>query len=318
MTLTEKLLITAQNTCRLDKCIAEELSSLSRSKIQKLILNQHVKVDEKIVSECSYQVKIGNVIELNNLEEKKTSIITPKDIPFKIIYEDNYLLVIDKPAGLTVHPGAGNKDDTLVNALVHHCGGNLPGDSERPGIVHRLDRDTTGLMITAKTEEALQNLSQSLANREIKRIYNAVIYGLLTPSMGTIKTPYGRSKTDRKKMSVKFKSDKEAITYYKVLEEFAEHLSLVEFQLETGRTHQIRVHMDYKKTPIVGDQVYGRSRNHNLSNFSDDTKECIRSFPRQALHAKRISFTHPITDEQMNFEIDLPSDMENLIDNIKR
>jgi 23S rRNA pseudouridine1911/1915/1917 synthase len=315
MTSTDKSFKLTINdwTGRLDLCISKELTNLSRSKIQKLIKNKSVKVDGKIVTDRSFQVKGGNEIEVDCYQDESNSNLTKKHIPLDVVYEDDHLLVINKPVGLTVHPGAGNKDNTLVNALLYRYGNKLPGDALRPGIVHRLDKDTSGLMVVAKTDIALQKLSEDLAMREIKRVYQALIYGRLMPAIGTIKTPYGRSKVDAKKMVVKFKSDREAITHYKTIKLLKGNLSLVEFQLETGRTHQIRVHMDYKKTPIVGDQLYGKSRNHNLTDLSEEVKVAIRKFPRQALHAKKLSFTHPITEEVMEFEVEIPEDIAELI-----
>jgi 23S rRNA pseudouridine1911/1915/1917 synthase len=299
---------------RLDKYIANQLKEYSRSKLQKLIENSLVKVNGKIITDCSFQVKESDeiIIKPQVPQEKK---ITAKNIPFEVVYEDEDMMVINKPAGLTVHPGAGNFDDTLVNALAYYCKNKLAntGDPDRPGIVHRLDKDTSGLMLIAKTDLAHSKLTQAIANREVKRVYHALIYGTIAPTIGTISTPYGRSKVDRKKMSVKHKSDKLAITHYQVLKVHRDTLSEIECRLETGRTHQIRVHMDHKKAPIVGDQVYGRSKNHNLSAFSVEVGQLIRSFPRQALHAKKIAFEHPISGEYMEFEIDLAADIKDLI-----
>ncbi len=297
---------------RLDKIIASRATDISRSRIQKLIENNLVKVNGKILTDRSYQVKAGDKISIT-LELFIQSNIKPKDIQLDIVYEDEDLIVINKQAGLTVHPGAGNHEDTLVNALVHHTKGKLAGQADRPGIVHRLDKDTSGLMLVAKSDLAHSHLSQAIASREVTRIYVALIYGKLIPAIGTINTAYGRSKVDRKKMTVKHKGDKMAVTHYRVLEVYRDSISLVECKLETGRTHQIRVHMDHKKTPIVGDQTYGRSKNHNLSGFSASEQEAIRGFARQALHAQKIGFVHPRSLKEMWFETDLPEDMNSLI-----
>ncbi len=304
--------------CRLDKCMASQLKEYSRSRLQKLIENSLVKVNGVTVTDCSFQVKESDEIIVTQKPVEQVRIVA-KQIPFEVVYEDEDMMVINKPAGLTVHPGAGNYDDTLVNALAYYCKNKLAntGDPNRPGIVHRLDKDTSGIMLVAKTDIAHSKLTQAIANREVKRTYHALIYGTLSPAVGTISTAYGRSKVDRKKMSVKHSGDKLAVTHYRILKTHKGAISEVECNLETGRTHQIRVHMDHKKCPIVGDQVYGRSKNHNLSDFSMKVGQLIRSFPRQALHAKKIGFIHPIKDEYMEYEVDIPNDIRNLIEHIE-
>jgi 23S rRNA pseudouridine1911/1915/1917 synthase len=301
---------------RLDKYITSQLKEYSRSKIQKLIENSLVEVNACIVADCSFQVKEGDDILIKMQTTQVPTIITAKNIPFEVVFEDDDMMVINKPAGLTVHPGAGNHDDTLVNALAYHCKNKLAdtGDPSRPGIIHRLDKDTSGLMLIAKTVFAHSKLTKAIANHDVKRVYHALIYGTLIPAIGTIDTPYGRSKVDRKKMSVKYIGGKQAITHYKILTVHRATLSEIECKLETGRTHQIRVHMEYKKTPIIGDQTYGRSKNYNLAAFSDNVIKQIKSFPRQALHAKKIGFTHPRTDEYMEFESELPQDIRSLLE----
>lgn len=300
---------------RLDKFLSINIPDVSRSKLQQLVENSAVKVNSKVVNNCSYKVEDGDEVEIN-VEIVTTTSIIPKKMDLKVVFEDKDLIVIDKPIGLTVHPGAGNHNDTLVNALVHHCKGSLSkiGGEARPGIVHRLDRDTSGLMVIAKNDKAHAALSEALKEREIKRTYNAVIYGSLHPQIGTIKTGYGRSKRDRTKMAVMRETERQAITHYKVLKTFANAaFSLVEFSLETGRTHQIRVHMEHKKTPIVGDKTYGKMLNHNLNAYEKAIVEKIKRFPRQALHAVSLSFIHPRTGKQISLNSPLPEDIVELI-----
>ncbi len=309
----EKLEVKAEESGeRLDKIIASHVREISRSRIQKLIKDNLVTINEKIVADRSYQVKAGDNISITFKPSESRSVVA-KEIPFEVVFEDEDLMVINKPSGLTVHPGAGNHQDTLVNALMFYTKGKLAGDSERPGIVHRLDKDTSGLMLIAKSEFAHFKLTQAIANREVTRIYVAFILGTLVPAFGTIKTSYGRSKVDRKKMAVKHHGEKMAITHYQVLRTFRKSISEVECKLDTGRTHQIRVHLDHKKVPIVGDQTYGKSKNHNLSAFEGKEIELIKNFPRQALHSKKIGFIHPRTETYMEFESELPKDMLKLL-----
>lgn len=305
------------NNTRLDKFLAQCLDRISRSKIKKIIEQDGVDVNNKKISNCACLIKSGDIIKIAVIESKNHS-IQGKAIPFTLIYEDEYLLVINKPAGLTVHPGAGNYDHTLVNALIDYCGNdlsNIAGDA-RPGIVHRLDKDTSGLMIVAKNNTAHAKLSEQLANREISRTYHALIYGVLTQPMGTIKTQVRKSKTNPKKMSILYEGGKTAITHYKTLDTFRGQITLIECKLETGRTHQIRLHLEYKKHPIIGDQIYGRGLNFSLNNFSDETRSLIKAFPRQALHAVRIAFLHPITEANMEFASEYPEDFKGLLNAI--
>lgn len=300
---------------RLDKFLSSKISEISRSKIQQVIDSGEVQINGKVIKQASSKVEINDEVSIH-FEIVTETKITPKKLDLKIVFEDKDLIIIDKPIGLTVHPGAGNHNDTLVNALVYHCKDSLSkiGGDARPGIVHRLDRDTSGLMVIAKSDVIHAQLSEALKEREIKRTYQALIYGTLHPSIGSIKTGYGRSKRDRTKMTILRDALKEAITHYKVIKTFGDNtLSLVEFQLETGRTHQIRVHMEFKKTPVVGDQTYGRGRNYNLSNYSPEQVKQIKSFSRQALHAVGLTFTHPRTGEVLSFKSDFPDDIQKLI-----
>jgi 23S rRNA pseudouridine1911/1915/1917 synthase len=304
---------------RLDKFLANKLTEISRTKIKKLIESNNLQINGLKIDDPSRLLKANDVLKLffPNSEE---ATLKPKNIPLKVVYEDEYLIIIDKPAGLTVHPGAGNFQDTLVNALIHHFGSKLSkiGGEARPGIIHRLDKDTSGLIIIAKDDITHAKLAKVLAAREIKRVYLALVYGSFTVKTGKIEANIGRSEINRKQMRVVRERGKVAITQYKVLKEFGNGaLSLLECELETGRTHQIRVHLTYKKHPLVGDQTYGVSLNHNLQSFPEEVKATIRQFPRQALHAAYLEFVHPIDGQKLYFESEIPSDMNDLLEMLK-
>lgn len=304
---------------RLDKLLSYKLTEISRTKIKKLIESNNFYLNGCIFSNISYLVREGDSLEIH-IPEDEGSKLVPKNFDLNIVYEDNNLLVLDKPPYLTVHPGAGNHNDTLVNALIHHFGSNLSqvGGAARPGIVHRLDKDTSGLIIIAKDDITHAKLSKQLAERTIKRTYLALTYGTLSPGLGIIETNIARNPKDRKKMSVVREGGKVAITKYKVLEKYGNNtLSLVECELETGRTHQIRVHLTYKKTPIVGDKTYGANLNYNLKCFDKETIDMIKQFPRQALHAVRLKLIHPYTHQELSFMSELPNDIKTLMDKIK-
>jgi 23S rRNA pseudouridine1911/1915/1917 synthase len=252
----------------------------------------------------SYQVQTGDWIQIDLPEPEPLELI-PEEIPLDILYEDEVMIVLNKPAGLVVHPAPGHPTGTLVHALLSHCQ-NLSGIGgiQRPGIVHRLDRDTSGVMLVAKTDQAHQNLSTQLKNREIKKEYLAVVHGIFKDKKGTLSTVIGRHIRDRKKMSVFTRQGRPAVTSYEVIEEFQDY-SLVKIQIYTGRTHQIRVHMKYLNHPVVGDPLYGRGTKDQA---------LIR---RQALHAKSIAFKHPITGHPLEFEAPLPQDMKNLLEKLR-
>jgi 23S rRNA pseudouridine1911/1915/1917 synthase len=317
MTKFEFCTYDAQNI-RIDKFLSEEFvkiqPEINRSKIQKLI-TQDLVVDgnNNIISSSSYKIKPEQIITVV-LPEARASNITPKKIDFEIIFEDDDLIVINKPANLTVHPGAGNQEDTLVNALLYTHKGQLSSISgdERPGIVHRLDKDTTGLMLVAKNDLTHQILSQDLQDRNIKRSYLAFIYGAFTPESGKIETKIGRNRQNRLKMSVTRGQGRIAITNYETVETYLDNFaSLVKCNLETGRTHQIRVHMEHKKHSIIGDQSYGSCKKvlPKTVELSQEKQEFIKNFPRQALHSFEIQFTHQKTKKEMFFEIGLPKDL---------
>ncbi len=314
--MQEKLIIECdENGIRLDKYLSLAISDLSRTQIQELISAGGVRFNGDEINNPSAKTKFGSYEVDLSLAKIKPSHLAPYDFPLNIIYEDDYLMVLNKPAGLTVHPGAGNYDKTLANALVAYAKENLSklGGEFRPGIVHRLDKDTSGLMIIAKDDQTHQILSENLSEREIKRLYLALVYGSPELKAGTIKTFVAKDFHDHTKMVITKGTGKEAITHYVVYEEIAENkFSLIECKLDTGRTHQIRIHLNYKGFPVVGDPVYNSSKAKYLSRMDEETKKIVSSFPRQALHAYRLEFTHPITEEIMEFEIDLPEDMKEL------
>lgn len=244
----------------------------------------------------------------------------PENIPLDIVYEDDDLLVINKPVGMVVHPAVGNHTGTLVNALLYHCGDTLSGINgvKRPGIVHRLDKDTSGLMMVAKNDFAHHALSEQLQDRSLSRVYLALVLGVPFPHKGRVETMIGRHQSNRLKMAVHSNAGRDAATNYSVAEIFRDALSLIECRLETGRTHQIRVHMEHIGVPLIGDALYGAQTTKLTSklkkaDYEDEVIAKVLAFPHQALHAVEISFIHPRTEEEMHFESDLPDDMAELI-----
>ncbi len=320
--MTEKFEFTvAENeiNIRLDKFLSEKFLAIkpeiNRSKIQKLIDEELVcNQAGKAIIVASQKTKLDQKIFVT-LAEIKLSHLQAKEIAFEIVYEDDDLLVINKPAGLTVHPGAGNHDDTLVNALLFTHKNKLSevGGEFRPGIVHRLDKDTSGLMLVAKNDFTHQLLSKDLQERKVKRSYLAFIYGVLDPAQGMINKNIIRSKTNRVKMSVTRGPGRSATTYYKTKEIFCDgFISLIECNLETGRTHQIRVHMESMKHSLVGDQTYSSSKKTAPKDLNTKAKNFVANFPRQALHSYKISFTHPRSKKELTFETKLPDDLMQL------
>lgn len=289
---------------RLDTFVAAQQGIvLSRSQVRNLILEGLITVNGKPVK-AGYRLKMGDVVDVS-VPEARPSTLVAEQIPLEILYEDAALLVINKPAGLVVHPAPGHEEGTLVHALLHHCQAlSGIGGVQRPGILHRLDRDTSGVMLVAKTDAAHTHLSAQLSTRELTRIYYAVVHGRFSALSGSIDAPIGRHRADRKKMAVTQTHGREAVTHYQVLEQFPDH-TLLHVQLKTGRTHQIRVHLKHIKHPVVGDPVYGNASKNNLD------------MSRQALHAKSITFVHPSTGERMSFETSLPDDMQRLIEKLR-
>ena len=296
---------------RLDRALAVAIPTLSRERLKALISAGAVTVAgrlvrdpaTKIAAPCEAIVEIPDPTPAHN---------EAQDIPLVIAYEDEHLIVVDKPAGLVVHPACGNLDGTLVNALLHHCRGSLSGIGgvERPGIVHRIDKDTSGLMVAAKTDRAHAGLAKQFADHSIDRRYKAIVKGQPAPPAGRIDANVGRSPTNRKKMAV-VRSDqgKHAITHYRTLE-LLRNAALVECRLETGRTHQVRVHMASIRHPLLGDPVYGRGP-VNFVNLSPAFE-----FRRQALHAAHLGFIHPVTSVALAFESNLPADMQELFSHL--
>ena len=288
---------------RLDFYVASELNDVSRSYIKKLINEERIFVNDRI-KKASYLVKEGDRI-LVNLPEPKRLELTPQDIPIEIVYEDEHLAVINKPQGMVVHPAPGNYDKTLVNALLYHLDAlSSINGIIRPGIVHRLDKDTSGLLVVAKSDLAHRGLSDQLKTHSVKREYIALVHFNLKDDMGTINEPIGRDTRDRKKMAVTYKNSKDAITHYKVLKRYSKY-TLVSVKLETGRTHQIRVHFSNMNHPVVGDPVYSKINNE----FRLD---------KQLLHSKSLTFVHPISQIEMSFKSDLPNHFKSILEKLEK
>lgn len=286
---------------RLDKYLIEELS-LSRSKIQKLIDNDNILVNNKI-PKSSYILKLNDIIEIISTESEHTDILA-EDIPLDIVYEDKYLLVVNKPSGMVVHPGCGNYTKTLVNALMHHCKHLSSVNGEiRPGIVHRIDADTSGLLLVAKDDKVHNDLAKQISEKSVIRKYICLVHGVINEDTATIDAPIGRDKRNRKKMCVTGDNSKDAITHIRVLERYKDS-TLIECILETGRTHQIRVHMEYINHPVVNDPVYGYKK-------MDDSEF------GQMLHAKELGFVHPITKEFLDFKAELPQKFQEILNKYK-
>lgn len=303
---------------RADKVIAALCEDLSRARVQSLIDEGAVKINGLKVK-SSRKIEAGDEVVIT-VPPAASAIIEAEDIPLDIVYEDEDMLVINKAAGMVVHPGAGNWSGTLVNALLHHCKGDLSGVGgvARPGIVHRLDKDTSGLMVVAKNDTAHQGLSAQLSDRSLSRTYKALALKVPVPSKGTVNAPIGRHRSNRLKMTIDERNGREAITHYRVEKTFGAALSLVECKLETGRTHQIRVHMELIKHPLVGDALYGPQPTAlraamEKEGYGPETVQKALEFPRQALHAKAIGFIHPVSGEEMAFEVPLPEDMDKIL-----
>lgn len=290
---------------RLDKVIDANVSQVTRSYAQRIIKENGVGVDGAIVKDKNYKVQLGQKITIA-LPEPEILALTPEDIPIDIVYEDDDLLIVNKAKGMVVHPAAGNFGGTLVNALMHHCGGRLSSinGTIRPGIVHRIDKGTSGLLIVAKNDFAHKNLADQIKGHDFSREYEAVVYGSLKNDEGTVDAPIGRNKNDRKKMAVTCENSKNAITHYKVLDRYG-GFTHVRLRLETGRTHQIRVHMAHIGHPVAGDSVYG-------------PKKIIKSLNGQCLHAKHIGFVHPRSLKYIEFESDLPDYFKDFLSTIKK
>jgi 23S rRNA pseudouridine1911/1915/1917 synthase len=305
------------NNLRIDTFINNKEKSLSRTRVKNLILKEKLKLNNKIIKNPSKKVLAGDKLSLNIPDPQEAS-LKPYDFKLDIVHEDNDVLVINKPAGIIMHPGAGNYDKTIVNALMHYDKNSLSniGDELRPGIVHRIDKNTSGLVVIAKNNETHENLSKQFSDHTITRIYQLLIWGKLRPSTGRIDTFITRSSKNRQLMEVSRSKGKQAITNYKTIEIFENDktptLSLVECKLETGRTHQIRVHMTYMGNSIVGDDKY-KKKYKKLKNIDFGIETSISKLDRQFLHAKSLGFIHPKTNEEMIFSSILPQELNNLL-----
>lgn len=285
---------------RIDVFVSE-CCEVTRNAAQKLVENENVSVSGKAVAK-NYKLRAGDIVDVTIPPPQELEAV-PQNIPIDIVYEDDCLLVVNKPKGMVVHPAAGNLDGTLVNALMYHCAGRLSSINGviRPGIVHRIDKNTSGLLMVAKTDEAHNFLAEQIKEHSFKREYVAVVCGRFKEQCGTIDAPIGRHPIDRKKMCVTDKNSKHAVTHYETIEEYPKY-SLVKFRLETGRTHQIRVHCAHFGHPILGDDVYGKP---------------IKDFEGQCLHAKKLGFIHPKTNELMEFDSEIPQYFKKILSKLR-
>jgi len=307
----------SENNLRLDVFINKRESLISRTRIKNLILKEKLKINNKIINSPSKKVLTDDKINLQIPKPEQAS-LKPYDFKLEITYEDDDLLVINKPAGIIMHPGAGNYDETIVNALMHYNNSlSTIGDKLRPGIVHRIDKDTSGLIVIAKNNETHENLSHQFSEHSITRIYQLLIWGKLRPSSGQINTFITRSSKNRQMMEVSNSKGKRAITNYKTIEIFENDktptLSLVECRLETGRTHQIRVHMTHMGNSIMGDGKY-KKKYKKLKNIDTNLENLIYKLDRQFLHAQTLGFIHPKTGEEMIFTSILPQELEKILE----
>jgi 23S rRNA pseudouridine1911/1915/1917 synthase len=310
---------------RLDRFLAAALPDFSRSRLQQLLETGAVAIGARTIKDANHRVKPGEDYSVT-VPPTAPAVPQGQDIPLDVVYEDKELIVINKPAGLVVHPAAGNLDGTLVNALIAHCGAGMLsiGGEARPGIVHRLDKDTSGLLVAAKTERAMASLAKQFANHTIERAYNAVVWGSPRDSTGLIESQIGRSPFDRKRMTVLRAGGKRAATRYKVIEKYGPpnqiesgraFASLIECRLETGRTHQIRVHLTHLGHPLIGDPQYGRNRTPPRGKSDAEARAftLAADFPRQALHAFVLGFQHPSLHKSLRFEAPWPADFAELV-----
>lgn len=330
---------------RLDKFLAQSVPDLSRSRLKQLITEGEVQMTRAssapspaTINDPSYRVKCGDQFFFD-VPDTEDPLPVGQNIPLDVVYEDDQLIVVNKPAGMVVHPAPGNPDGTLVNALIYHCGDSLSGINgvKRPGIVHRIDKDTSGLMVAAKTDRAHTKLAKQFAKHSLERAYQAVVWGVPNPAAAEIHKKIGRDPRNRLKMAVvpyESKRGRDAVTHYQVMrrlepkrktfergnaiQKLAPSLSLVECRLETGRTHQVRVHMASIRHPLVGDPFYGKAGPIMSKNFSEGAQEALLGFKRQALHAYVIGFVHPTTGETLTFEAELPNDMKRLISALEK
>lgn len=297
---------TNESALRVDKFLSTHFDDMTRTYIQKMIKEESILVNGKAIS-SSYKLTNGDEIEIKDIEPKELE-VEAQNLPIHIVYEDDDVLIINKEVGMVVHPAPGNYNGTLVNAIMYHCKDRLSSINgvARPGIVHRIDKDTSGLLIICKTDNAHQKIAEQLSDHSVHRKYVAIVYNNLTHDEGTIDAPIGRGERDRKKMTINHKNGKAAVTHYKVLERLDDNrYTYVELQLETGRTHQIRVHMTSIGNPLVGDPVYG-------------PKKAAFAAKGQMLHAKEIGFIHPTTNEYIEFTSEPPKEFNHVLDVLRK
>lgn len=298
---------------RIDKFLALSFPEMSRSQLQRLIKSGNVSCDDNIIADNSFKVREDDVYQIF-VPPAVDADPKPENIPLDIIYEDEDIVVVNKSAGMTVHPAPGAPCGTLVNALLYHCGDSLSGVGgvKRPGIVHRIDKDTSGLLVVAKNDVAHRFLSEQFFDHSIERTYYAFVYGVPNPMNGKIEGNIGRSPYDRKKMALLNSGGKHAVTHYQTIEIFKNVASLVKCNLETGRTHQIRVHMSSIGCNLIGDQLYEKSKKSLVKGMNEEDKKYINNFPRQSLHAATLGFIHPRKKEFISFSSPFPKDLEEL------
>jgi len=307
---------------RIDRFLQDQISEFSRTRLQRLINNGEIKLNNIVITNQSKKIKKDDQIKISFPEPKETSIIANK-LHMDILHDDKDIVVINKSAGVVVHPGAGNYEKTIVNGLLHKYKKNLSsiGGKLRPGIVHRIDKDTSGVIVVAKNDNSHQKLSEQFSNHTIDRVYEALVWGMLKPQSGKINERISRSIKNRQLMSVRKEKGKIAITNYKTLKVFQNEnlpkISHIECKLETGRTHQIRVHMNFKGNSILGDKSYGKVKN-KYKKIDIKVEQKINNFSRQALHAKSLSFTHPTSGKRVFFEAKRPEDFNNLLKTLNK
>jgi 23S rRNA pseudouridine1911/1915/1917 synthase len=308
-----------QSLLRIDKFLMDRLPNVTRTKIQDGIHNGFVKVNDQEIKP-NYKVHPNDIITVSLPEPPRDTELKAENIALNIVYEDDDIVVVNKPAGMVVHPAYQNWSGTLVNALMHHFNElpHMPGNEGRPGLVHRIDKDTSGLLVIAKTEKAITNLAKQFFDHSIERTYQAIVWGIPNPEAGTINVNVGRSLKDRRVTAAFPNADfgRHAITHYKLLKDFR-YVSLIECRLETGRTHQIRAHMKYVGHPLFNDEMYGGSeilKGTMFTKYKQFVDNCFKAIPRQALHAKSLAFIHPTTGKRMEFDSDLPQDFVDVME----
>lgn len=308
-----------QSLLRIDKFLMDRLPNVTRTKIQEGIHLGFVKVNDRDVKP-NYKIHPADVVTVSLPEPPRDTDVKPENIPLNIVFEDDHLLVVNKPAGMVVHPAYQNWTGTLVNALAYHFQNlpNMPGNEGRPGLVHRIDKDTSGLLVIAKTEQAITHLAKQFFDHSIERTYQAIVWGVPSPEAGTINVNVGRSLKDRRVTTAFPKGDfgRTAITHYRLLKDLR-YVSLIECRLETGRTHQIRAHMKYIGHPLFNDEMYGGNeiaKGTVFTKYKQFVENCFKIIPRQALHAKSLGFVHPVTGKSMHFDSELPQDFVEVLE----